>query len=96
MGFGFFILTILTVLFVFLIFAAPFRIPAWYAPYDEEEATVTTTTTESPTYNVVGHLKRQYEGKQAFVNDPVDGEKSWLNSNDDMYEDAEGKVWRLV
>ena len=66
--------------------------------YDDEVETVTTTTIrdqpEQP--NIVGNLKRQIEGVQGFVVDPVDGQKTWLNSNDDMYEDADGKIWRLV
>lgn len=68
---------------------------------DEDETTVTTTTTTSAEAtpaepNIVGNLKRQIEGTQAFVIDPVDQQKTWLNSNDDMYEDANGKIWRVV
>lgn len=73
-----------------------------YAPFvdDYEEETVTTTTTQAaPDLNVVGNLRRQYtEGDtpQAYVIDPVDKQKCFLNSKDDLYEDAEDKIWRLV
>ncbi|MCE9564602.1 MAG: hypothetical protein K8U57_21420, partial [Planctomycetes bacterium] len=60
---------------------------------DEEEETITTTTTQAQP-NYVGALKRQVEGNQFFVLDPVDQQKTWLNSNDDSYEDADGKIWR--
>lgn len=63
---------------------------------DIEETTTTVIHESGDTPNVVGNLKRQVEGIQSFVMDPVDGEKIWLNSNDDMYEDANGKIWRLV
>jgi hypothetical protein len=63
---------------------------------DEETTTTVTTTVHEPQYNVVGPLKRLVEGDQFFVIDPVDQKKIWLNSNDDMYEDADGKIWRLV
>lgn len=46
--------------------------------------------------NIVGNLKREIEGTQAFVFDPIDKQKIWLNSNDDMYEDAQGNIWRLI
>lgn len=62
--------------------------------YFEEEETVTTTVTEQP--NIVGALKREAEGSQFFVVDPVDQMKIFINSNDDMYEDANGKIWRLA
>lgn len=68
--------------------------------------TVTTTTVETPTVVetpthwlppvYAGDLKREFDGKQPFVIDPVDGEKWMLNTTDDQYEDAAGKMWRLV
>lgn len=69
--------------------------------FDDEEVVTTTTTTtthyaDGPTLDIVGSLKRQFDGAQAFVIDPVDGDKVWLNSRDDMYEDGAGKVWKLV
>lgn len=55
---------------------------------------------EEKSYNIVGNLRRHYEPDgdtpQAYVLDPVDKKKIWLNSNDDRYEDADGKIWRLV
>ena len=63
--------------------------------WNDEVETTTTISESEPQYNVVGFLPRQFEGNQAFVLDPVDGEKVWLNSNDDRYEDAAGKVWGL-
>ncbi len=62
----------------------------------DNEETVETTTTEEPHYNIVGNLPRRHEGIQSFVIDPSDQQKIWINSNDDMYEDAEGRIWRLV
>ena len=68
--------------------------------YDDEEEVITTTTTtvvdDAPIYNIVGTLGRQTEGSQYFVIDPVDGEKIWVNSSDDLYRDAADKIWKLV
>ncbi len=47
-------------------------------------------------YTVVGELKRQKENMQFFVIDPADKTMTWVNSTDDMYEDADRKIWRLV
>ena len=62
--------------------------------------TTTTTVTEDvpaaqPSYNIVGNLVRQWEGSQPYVIDPVDHDKVWLNTSDDMYEDGAGKIWTL-
>ena len=90
-------MTLVIILLIVLLFAiivarfSPF--PSW----SDEVTTVTTVTTESaPSPNVAGPLKRQVDGDQFFVIDPVDQKKIWINSNDDMYEDAAGKIWRLV
>lgn len=67
--------------------------------YDEDdvvEEEVVTTTYTLPEFKIVGGLKRQLKNDQFFVIDPVDKKKIWLNSNDDMYEDSDGKIWRLV
>jgi len=67
--------------------------------YDDREIITTTTTTvvdEDPIYNIVGTLGRQTEGSQYYVIDPVDGEKIWVNSSDDLYRDAADKIWKLV
>lgn len=87
-----FIVALVIILFFVLIFKSESRMCA----YDDEEVITTTTTTTEPEFNIVGHLRREIEGSQSFVIDPVDKEKIWLNSNDDMYEDADGKVWRVV
>jgi hypothetical protein len=50
---------------------------------------------EAPQRNIVGNLKRKFRGTQAYVIDPSDGTRVWVNTNDDMYEDANQKVWRL-
>jgi hypothetical protein len=85
-----FLTIILLVLVLFVVVA--FRgSPCWGG-----EETITTVTTHEPRQpHVVGPLKRQVEGGQYFVIDPADQEKIWVNSNDDMYEDADGRVWRL-
>lgn len=85
--------TIIILLFalVFIIMA----VKAWnHSVYYDEETETTITTEEKP--NVVGALPRKVDGSQFYVIDPVDRQKVWLNSNDDLYEDANGKVWRLV
>ena len=41
---------------------------------DDYEETVITTH-EEPQFNIVGNLKRQVDGIQSFVIDPVDGQK---------------------
>ena len=76
-----------------------------YRDVDDEviHTTVTTTTTinEPKTqvfdYEIVGELvrKKTKMSNQYYVIDPVDGDKVWLNDNDDMYEDGAGKIWRL-
>jgi hypothetical protein len=45
---------------------------------------------------IVGMLQRQYEGTTPYVIDPVDKDKVFLNTRDDIYEDGAGKVWGLV
>ena len=44
---------------------------------------------------IVGMLTRQYDGNQPFVIDPVDKDKMFLNTKDDIYEDGAGKTWGL-
>lgn len=63
---------------------------------DEEESVTTTTVIEEPDLRVSGTLTRGFDAEQHFVIDPVDKKKIWLNSSDDLYEDAAGKVWRLI
>jgi len=82
-----------------------------YDPVDEEVVTTHTTTTTTNEANafaqpqqaglningipIVGMLTRQYEGNQPFVIDPVDKDKMFLNTKDDIYEDGAGKTWGL-
>lgn len=74
---------------------------AWsYCP-DDEITTTTITEREDPVLPLVaGNLRRRFsEGEnepQAYVIDPADSKKIFINDNDDMYEDAAGKMWRLV
>jgi len=75
--------------------------------YDEEVVTTTTTTTTTTTdapattglningVPIVGMLTRQFDGSTPFVIDPVDGDKMYLNTKDDIYEDGAGKWWGL-
>ena len=46
-------------------------------------------------FPIVGMITRQFEGTTPFVIDPIDGDKVFLNSKDDIYEDGEGKWWGL-
>lgn len=90
--------TTTVVFIVLLVFLVLILLRKGYNMYDqyEESTTTTTTTTTSPAPEIVGNLQRQKEGDQFFVIDPVDQKKIWLNSNDDMYEDADDKIWRLI
>ena len=80
----------------------------YYDDFDDEVTTTHTTTTTTTTNNdsinvglnvngipVVGMLQRQWENGQPFVIDPVDGDKMWLNTKDDLYEDGANKIWGL-
>ncbi len=78
---------------------------------DSEHEVVTTTTTTTvvhesePTkekidvveYNIVGEIKAtSTDHGQRYVLDPVDKSRWYLNSADDLYEDADGKIWRII
>jgi len=72
--------------------------------FDEVEEEVVTTTTVTTThqdvpvqqtYVIAGTIMRGWENNQPFVFDPADQSKTYVNPNDDMYEDAEGKIWHL-
>ena len=68
----------------------------YYNDYDEDEyETTTTTTTVTNNYEVKGFLTRSFDNGQPFVIDPVDNDKVWLNTKDDMYEDGAGGIWEL-
>jgi hypothetical protein len=90
-------------LFIFIIgrlFVYPYYHTYWGPDEVTTHTTTTTTVTEDvaaaqPSYNIVGNLVRQWEGTQPYVIDPVDHDKVWLNTSDDMYEDGAGKIWTL-
>lgn len=95
-----FILVIKMVIYPWYIGPAPY-----YDPYVEDVTTHTTTTTtttqpeapQAPQWNIVGNLERKKaRNGQYYVMDPVDKDKVWLNSTDDLYEDGAGKIWKLV
>jgi len=99
--------SIFCILFFLVLIVTIIRNTYWNpTPYDfgHDETTTTTTTTtvvdtpaadSGPTYDVVGTIVMQQEGSQFYVIDPADSEKIWVNASDDMYRDADGKVWRL-
>lgn len=84
---------VIALLFLLLIIILIVKCSAGYSCCDEE-VTTTTETIEKPV--IAGPLKRQVDGNQFYVIDPDDQQKTWINSNDDMYEDAAGRIWRLV
>ena len=46
-------------------------------------------------FPIVGMITRKFEGTTPYVIDPIDGDKVFLNTTDDIYEDGEGKWWGL-
>ena len=98
MSFGTFFAILILMLIAYHLIASLKGINSMPILEDETTTTVVTTVTEEEPAapNIVGYLKRQIEGIQAFVIDPADQQKIWLNSNDDLYEDADGRIWRLV
>lgn len=101
-----FLTAVALILFVAILFVYLWRAvvsPIFYTSMDVgDEYTTTTTTTTTvdtprPTIDQLPELKREFnEAGQPFVKDPVDNAVWYLNTNDDMYEDANGKWWRLV
>lgn len=103
------LLIVIGVLFLLILILAIIRNNQvnYYNDYDDEivaHTTVTTTTTTNdaqPTglningIPIVGMLQRQWENGQPFVIDPVDGDKMYLNTKDDLYEDGADKIWGL-
>jgi hypothetical protein len=97
----FLILVIKMIVYPWWVGPAPF-----YDPYvdDTRQDTWTTTTTtttvaqpDDPKWNIVGNLERKKaRNGQFYVIDPVDKDKVWLNSSDDLYEDGAGKIWKLI
>lgn len=83
--------------------------PVIYDDVEDETTTTTTTTTVTTTidepvqaatvtytYTVVGDLPRGVEDGKFYVLDPADGTKTFLNAEDDLYEDANGEVWNVI
>jgi len=99
------IICILVFLIVIVSIMRSYAVGPW--DYDEEVVTTTTTTTTTTTdapattglningVPIVGMLTRQFDGSTPFVIDPVDGDKMYLNTKDDIYEDGAGKWWGL-
>jgi hypothetical protein len=99
------IISILVFLIVIVAIMRSYAVGPW--DYDEEVVTTTTTTTTTTTdapattglningVPIVGMLTRQFDGSTPFVIDPVDGDKMYLNTKDDIYEDGAGKWWGL-
>jgi hypothetical protein len=88
---------ILVAFLVPLIILELLNLMGWMPPWGSVSETVTETVVsrdEEPI--IVGKLKRKRDGAQYYVIDPVDKTKNWLNDKDDMYEDADRKIWRLV
>lgn len=75
------------------------RFNMWYDEITHETVTTTTTVHDygAQSYDIAGNLSRFIdENGQPYVIDPADGSRWNLNTKDDMYEDAEGKIWKLV
>jgi hypothetical protein len=46
--------------------------------------------------NTAGTITRGWQDNKPYVIDPVDGTTMQLAESDDLYEDADGKMWNLV
>lgn len=100
------VILILVVLILIVSIIRSYHVGPWY-DYDDEVTTTTTTTTttvvDTPNttglningFPIVGMLQRQFDGTTPFVIDPVDKDKVFLNTTDDIYEDGAGKWWGL-
>ena len=105
------VIFILLFLIVIVSIMRSYAVGPWDYDEEVTTTTTTTTTTVVDTpavasapattglningFPIVGMITRQFEGKQPFVIDPVDGDKVYLNTKDDIYEDGEGKWWGL-
>jgi hypothetical protein len=78
-----------SLLFILLL-AIAFRNLMCYNDYEEYEEV---TTTEN--FLVSGILYKQYDNGQPYVMDPADGDKVWVNTKDDLYEDGAGRWYDL-
>jgi exosome complex RNA-binding protein Rrp42 (RNase PH superfamily) len=99
----FLIVTFFILLLVALMVAVSRRSePVIYDDFDDEvtHTTVTTTTTSeqpAPLIATVGIINAYQKAgnPQWYVVDPVDKEETAVNTDDDYYRDAGGKVWDL-
>lgn len=106
-----FLLTFLLVILLIVLLVKLVIYPTFYTEtiihdYDDGEEVVTTTTTTTttveepaqPEYTIVGNLVRVKDETtgQWFTTDPVDGKKYFLNEIDDLFQDANGAVWRVI
>lgn len=105
------IVLILVFLIIIVSIMRSFAMGPWDYDEEVVTTTTTTTTTVVDTpavggtnnytglningFPIVGMITRKFEGTTPYVLDPVDGQKCFLNTNDDLYEDAEGKWWGL-
>jgi hypothetical protein len=105
------IVLILFFLIIIVSIMRSYAVGPWDYDEEVTTTTTTTTTTVIDTpapsaaqattglningFPIVGMITRQFEGKQPFVIDPIDGDKVFLNTSDDIYEDGEGKWWGL-
>lgn len=104
-----FLVAVALIIFVIILIVYLVRIMnenVYLSPDFEDEVTTTTTTTtttvtepvvQSCTIDDLEPLTRFFKPNgQPYCIDPVDGTEWMLNTNDDMYEDAGDKWWRLV
>ena len=92
---------IFIVTFLFIIFFILLIIPlVKHINSVDEETMINTTNTEDDVVlggtRFVGTLKRSWHGKQPFIVDPLEQNRVYLNTSDDIYEDSAGKWWRIV
>ena len=83
------ILAVSVLLFLSVMLIIAIRADMSYDVY-EEEVTITTSGPE-----LVGILYKQYDNGQPYVMDPADGDKVWVNTKDDLYEDGAGRWYDL-
>lgn len=79
--------------------------PVIYDDFNDEEVTHTTVTTTTTTvqepdpklgFVTAGTITRGWQDNKPYVIDPVDGTTMQLAETDDLYEDADGKMWNLI
>ena len=81
--------------------------PVFYNDINDEVITHTTVTTTTTTHDdpapasatvpiTAGTITRGWQDNKPYLIDPVDGSTMQLAETDDLYEDAAGKLWKLV